>query len=174
MNVFWMAGNFFGASITSLVIPSMVVKYLGDANKDINLPLVVIWGTIVSLVVSPVIGAISDHVTFRMGRRRPFLLIGTALTVLVLLAFAFSPTWVPNSLLLLVFALLSVLLHLSTTLAGGPLGAIIADRVPKLQRGLASGFHGLFSSIGMIAGSVAAGTRSCYLSGNLVLLKVSE
>src|SRR5690242_16353335 len=111
MNVFWMAGNFLGAAIPSIVIPSMVVKYFGDANKDINLPLVVIWGTIVSLVVSPLIGAISDHVTFRMGRRRPFLLIGTALTVLVLLAFAFSPTWVPNSLLLLVFALLSMLLH---------------------------------------------------------------
>lgn len=158
MNVFWMAGNFLGASITSLVIPSMVVKYLGDANKDINLPLVVIWGTIVSLVVSPVIGAISDRVTSRLGRRRPFLLIGTALTVLVLLAFAFSPTWVPSSLLLLVFALLSVLLHLGTTVAGGPWGAIIADRVPKLQRGLASGFNGLLSSIGMIAGSVTAGT----------------
>jgi MFS family permease len=93
-----------------------------------------------------------------MGRRRPFLLIGTALTVLVLLAFAFSPTWVPNYLLLLVFALLSVLLHLGTTVAGGPWAAIIADRVPKLQRGLASGFNGLFSSIGMIAGSVTAGT----------------
>ena len=77
INVFWIANNFHWQALLAIVIPSMVVKYLGNANKDINLTLVVIWGTLIAVVVNPLVGAISDYVTFRIGRRRPFLIIGT-------------------------------------------------------------------------------------------------
>src|SRR5262249_757578 len=70
MNVFYIASNFLGGSLSAIILSSMVAKYFGDANKDINLTFVVIWGTIVSLIVQPLVGALSDHVTFRMGRRR--------------------------------------------------------------------------------------------------------
>src|SRR5438874_1912659 len=99
MNVFWMATNFLWGPLNAIIIPSMLAKYFGDANKDINFPLVVIWGILVALIVQPAAGALSDHVTFRLGRRRPFLMIGMGLTVLVLLAFAFAPTWFPNRIL---------------------------------------------------------------------------
>jgi MFS family permease len=156
LSVFWIASNFLGGSLTAIILSSMVAKYFGDANKDINLTLVIIWGTTVALIVQPLVGALSDHVTFRLGRRRPFLIIGMGLTVLVLLAFAFAPMWFPNRILLFMFALLFLLLSFSTNLAIGPWGAIIADRVPMLQRGLASGFSGLFTLIGTIAGTVTA------------------
>ena len=92
INVFWIANNFHWQALLAIVIPSMVVKYLGNANKDINLTLVVIWGTLIAVVVNPLVGAISDYVTFRIGRRRPFLIIGTLFNVVVLILFAFSPT----------------------------------------------------------------------------------
>src|SRR5712692_4960842 len=141
INVFWIANNFHWQAILSIIIPSMVAKYFGDANKSINLPLVVIWGTLVAMFVNPVVGAISDYVTFRMGRRRPFMITGIVLNVLVLLAFAFSPTWFPNSILLFMFALLFLLLQFSNNVANAPWSAIIADKVPLRQRGLASGFY---------------------------------
>src|SRR5579859_7023127 len=90
INVFWIANNFHWQALLAIVIPSMVAKYLGDANKDINLTLVVIWGTLVAVIVNPLVGAISDYVTFRMGRRRPFLITGTVLNIVVLILFAFS------------------------------------------------------------------------------------
>jgi len=157
INVFWIANNFHWQAILSIIIPSMVAKYFGDANKSINLPLVVIWGTLVAMFVNPVVGAISDYVTFRMGRRRPFMIIGIVLNVLVLLAFAFSPTWFPNSILLFMFALLFLLLQFSNNVANAPWSAIIADKVPLRQRGLASGFYGLFTLLGLVAGSLTAG-----------------
>ncbi|TMF45908.1 MAG: hypothetical protein E6I32_12430 [Chloroflexi bacterium] len=41
INVFWIANNFHWQALLAIVIPSMVVKYLGEANKDINRVMVV-------------------------------------------------------------------------------------------------------------------------------------
>ena len=62
INVFWITNNFHWQALLAIVIPSMVVKYLGDANKDINLTLVVIWGTLIALLRSgePVFGMMSQ------------------------------------------------------------------------------------------------------------------
>src|SRR6266849_5774410 len=138
-------------------LPSKVVKFLGNANKDINLTLVVVWGTLVAVVVNPLVGAISDYATFRMGRRRPFMIMGTVLNVIVLVVFAFSPGWFSSTVLLFIFALLFLLLQFTNNLANSPWSAIIADKVPQNQRGLTAGFFGLFTLLGLIVGSVVAG-----------------
>src|SRR5216683_1578550 len=156
INVFWVANNFHWQALLAIVIPSMVAKFLGDAHKDINLTLVVAWGTLVAVVVNPLVGAISDYATFRMGRRRPFMIIGTILNVIVLVAFAFSPA-LPSGILLFMLALLFLLLQFSNNLANSPWSAIIADNVPTQQRGVTAGFNGLFTLLGTIVGSVVAG-----------------
>src|SRR5215471_12918683 len=76
INVFWIANNFHWQALLAIVIPSMVVKFLGDTNKDINLAMVVVWGTLAAVFVNPLVGAISDYATFRLGRRRPFMIVG--------------------------------------------------------------------------------------------------
>ena len=157
INVFWIANNFHWQALLAIVIPSMVAKFFGDADKDINLALVVVWGTLAAVVVNPLIGAVSDYATFRMGRRRPFLLFGTLLNVIVLVLFAFSSYWFSSTALLLTFIVLFFLLQFSNNLANSPWGAIIADNVPTQQRGLTAGFFGLFSLLGTIFGSVVAG-----------------
>ncbi len=157
INVFWLANNFHWQALLAIVIPSMVVKFLGDANKDINLAMVVVWGTLAAVVVNPTVGAISDYATFRIGRRRPFLLFGTLLNVIVLVLFAFSSYWFSSTALLITFIVLFFLLQFSNNLANAPWGAIIADNVPTQQRGLTAGFFGLFTLLGTIFGSVVAG-----------------
>jgi MFS family permease len=157
INVFWIANNFHWQALLAIVIPSMVVKYLGADNKDINLALVVIWGTLVAVVVNPLVGAISDYVTFRMGRRRPFLITGTALNVVVLILFAFAPTWFSSTALLLTFIALFLLLQFTNNIANSPWSAIIADKVPHNQRGVTGGFYGLFTLLGSIFGALIAG-----------------
>jgi MFS family permease len=157
LNVFWLANNFHWQALLAIVLPSMVAKFLGDANKDINLALVVIWGTLVAVVVNPLVGAVSDYATFRMGRRRPFMIIGTILNVIVLVLFAFAPSWFSSSALLLTFIVLFLLLQFTNNLANSPWSAIIADNVPQHQRGITAGFNGLFTLLGTAVGSVVAG-----------------
>jgi MFS family permease len=157
INVFWIANNFHWQALLAIVIPSMVVKFLGEANKDINLPLVVVWGTLVAVVVNPLVGALSDYATFRMGRRRPFLIAGTIVNVIVLILFAFAPGWFSSVALLITFMVLFLLLQFTNNLANSPWSAIIADLVPEHQRGVTAGFNGLFTLLGTIVGSVVAG-----------------
>lgn len=158
LNVFWIANNFHWQALLAVVIPSMVARLLNPANKSINLTIVVTAGTLVAVVVNPLVGAISDYATYRMGRRRPFMIIGTILNVIVLLLFAFSPYWFSGGVLLFTFALLFLLLQFSNNVANSPWSAIIADKVPHNQRGLASGFNGLFTLLGTIIGSLLAGS----------------
>src|SRR5438552_6447970 len=124
INVFWIANNFHWNALLAVAIPSMVAKLLDPAQKDINLTLVVTWGTLVAVVVNPLVGAISDYATFRIGRRRPFMIIGTILNVIVLVAFAYSPTFTSSPVILLsIFALLFILLQFSNNLANSPCSA---------------------------------------------------
>src|SRR5438132_482919 len=157
INVFWIANNFHWQALLAIVIPSMVVKFLDPAQKDINLALVVIWGTLVAVAVNPLVGAISDYATFRMGRRRPFLIIGTIANVIVLVLFALAPGWFSSIALLLTFIVLFLLLEFTNNLANSPWSAIIADKVPEHQRGMTAGFNGLFTLLGTIVGSIVAG-----------------
>src|SRR5579884_934064 len=117
LNAFWIANNFHWQALLAIVLPSMVVKFLGEENKDINLALVVIWGTVVAVIVNPLIGAISDYATFRMGRRRPFMIVGTIFNVIALVLFAFAPAWFSSTGLLITFILLFILLQLTNNIA---------------------------------------------------------
>src|SRR5256884_1388272 len=92
-----------------------------------------------------------------MGRRRPFLIIGTALNVVVLILFAFSPTWFSSTALLVTFTILFLLLQFTNNVANSPWSAIIVDKVPQYQRGVTSSFFGLFTLLGLIFGSLIAG-----------------
>ncbi|HEY0753372.1 MAG TPA: MFS transporter [Ktedonobacteraceae bacterium] len=157
LNAFWIANNFHWQALLAVVLPSMVVKFLGDADKDINLALVVIWGTLVAVIVNPLIGAISDYATFRMGRRRPFMIIGTIFNIPVLVLFAFAPAWFSSTGLLIAFIVLFFCLQLTNNIANSPWSAIIADNVPPRQRGVTAGLNGLFVLLGTAIGSIVAG-----------------
>src|SRR5947207_1997381 len=106
INLFWLSNQFHWQSLLAVVIPSMVAHFLDPHFKEINLSIVVTLGTLVAFVVNPLVGAISDYTRFRLGRRRPFLILGTSLNIIVLVLFAFSPSWFPQNMLLGVFALL--------------------------------------------------------------------
>ncbi|MBE3561093.1 MAG: MFS transporter [Ktedonobacteraceae bacterium] len=166
LNLFWLANQFHWQALLAVVIPSMVAHFLDPRYKAINLTTVVTLGTLVAFVVNPLAGALSDYVKFRMGRRRPFMIIGTVINLIVLVLFAFSPSWFPENLLLPAFTLLFLLLQFSNNLANSPWSAIIADKVPEKQRGLASGFNALFTLLGTAAGAVVAGL---ILGGDLPL-----
>jgi len=151
MNIFWFGNNFHWQALLAIVIPSQVAALLGESNKALNLTLVVTWGTLIAIVTNPLVGALSDYAPFRMGRRRPFMIIGTIFNVLILMALALAPASV------IALAILFLLLQFFNNFANAPWSAIIADQVPENQRGSASGWYGLFTLLGTVLGTVVAG-----------------
>ncbi|HLN64482.1 MAG TPA: MFS transporter [Symbiobacteriaceae bacterium] len=148
MNLFWFANNVHWVSLMSVVIPSQVAKFLG--NKEQNLPMVFVWGTLVAVLVHPYAGALSDRIRSRMGRRRPFLLWGTLVNVAGLL-------WMATTDTLLSMTVAFIVVQFTNNFANAPFVAIIADKVPADQRGKASGWFGLMSVLGSIGGAAVAG-----------------
>lgn len=162
INLFWFANNFHWIALISVVIPAQVSVYFGSASEQINLAYVVVWGTLVAFFVNPLTGSLSDYVRFRLGRRRPFMIIGTIVNLGVLVAFAFlgrdyllhsgAAAGIP------IMAGLFILLQISNNFANAPWSAIIADQVPAAQRGSASGWFGIMTLLGTIFGFLVAGS----------------
>lgn len=57
-------------------------------------------GPLSGLLVAPFIGVVSDGCTSRLGRRRPFILVGMVLSIVGMLLFANAPALTGNDLLL--------------------------------------------------------------------------
>ncbi|MFC9230379.1 MFS transporter [Streptomyces decoyicus] len=119
-------------------------------------------GAVVSMVSSPLFGALSDRTTSRFGRRTPWIVAGVAggAGAFVLLAGADT---VP------VMALGWCLVQLTLNAAFAAITAAVPDRVPHRQRGAVGGWLGAAQILGVLAGTglataaggVAAGYLAC-------------
>lgn len=91
-----------------------------------------------------VIGALSDRTRARLGRRRPYILVGIPLTVLALLAL------IPHPPLSVVVALLLVL-TMAFAIGYGPYLALLADLVPPDRRARVGGVLNITNMLGQLA-----------------------
>lgn len=148
LNLYWFANNLHWGALLAIAIPSQVEKLLG--HKELNFPLVVAGGTLAALVVHPLAGALSDRTTARLGRRRPWLLWATIPNLAGLFALAVAPS-------VGTMALAFLVVQAANNAANAPWSASIADLVPAEQRGAASGWCGLLTVLGTVAGSLLAG-----------------
>lgn len=127
MNVGFLGIQFsFGLQQASM---SPIYQMLGAEGKD--LPYLWLAGPITGLLVQPIIGAMSDRTTHRIGRRTPYFLIGALLCSLGLLVMPFSPTlWFAAGLLWILDAANNITME--------PYRAYVTDRLRPEQH--ASGF----------------------------------
>ncbi|CAL1529729.1 unnamed protein product [Lymnaea stagnalis] len=82
--------NFMVLLLSVVVVPAQVEKMAGSAHKGRAMGGMVAGGAAVTFLVSPLIGMVSDRLKFRMGRRRPIILVGAALLCAGLLGMAVS------------------------------------------------------------------------------------
>jgi len=102
-----------------------IYGFLG-ANEA-TMPLLWLAGPVTGLLVQPMVGALSDHTTSRLGRRTPYFLVGAVLCSLGLLAMPYSPSlWVAASVLWILDAANNVTME--------PYRAYVSDRLDKSQR----------------------------------------
>jgi MFS family permease len=153
ISIFAFAFNFHWAALLTIILPSQVLKMVGDLNKGTALAFVLVPGAFVSLFANPLFGWLSDRTRGRFalwGRRRPYILIGTLVNLAALAWMAGAPT-IP------LLALAYVLVQFSSNCAQAPFHALLPDIVPAEQRGLTSGVIGLLTIGGNIGGVLVAG-----------------
>jgi MFS family permease len=130
-NLYWLGLNMATGSLTPIILPFVVARFVGDAVKGTYLGVLRSAGLLVAILVQPVAGLLSDRSTLRMGRRRPFIVLGTLLDLAFLALVALAGSY------WLLFAAV-ILLQFSSNIAHGALQGLIPDRVPADQRGQAS------------------------------------
>ncbi len=153
LSCFWLAYNFEWGALLPVVLPGQIAAIVGDARKELFNGLVPAAGAALSLFATPLAGALSDRSQSPMGRRRPYLGVGTAINILFLLLLA--RIGAGGSIGLFLVCYLGV--QLGANVAGGPYAGLIPDLVPQEQRGSASGWLALMTAVGTILGVVAAG-----------------
>lgn len=153
LSCYWLAYNLQWAALLAIVLPSQIAELAGPARKEIATGIVTAAGALFSLVFTPLAGAVSDASRSRFGRRRPFILIGTLVNIVFLLAM----TSLGPAAGLAAFALVYLGVQIGSNWAGGPYAALIPDLVPIDRRGSASGWMAAMTTIGTLAGVLVAG-----------------
>lgn len=133
-----------------LILPKRMEALFGPAAAGLGLGLLTVAGVVVAVLVQPTVGAISDFAVTRWGRRKPFIVIGSVLDVVFLVAVAAADTFMA-----VVVAL--VLLQFASNFAQGPFQGYLPDLVPARQVGRASGLMGVMIIFGGMVGVGIAG-----------------
>src|ERR1019366_3764174 len=123
---------------------SAIYEYLG-AKPD-QIPLLWLAAPLTGLIVQPIIGSLSDHTWGRLGRRRPYFLVGAILSSAALLA-------MPKASALWMAAGLLWMLDASINISMEPFRAFVADLLPEEQRTQGFAMQSLFIGLGAVIAS---------------------
>lgn len=118
---------------------SPIYKYLHA--DEATLPYLWLAGPITGLLIQPIIGSMSDRTWNRLGRRRPYFLVGAILASVALF-------FMPDSSALWVAAGLLWILDASINITMEPFRAFVADKLPEEQRTLGFVMQSWFIGIG--------------------------
>ncbi|MCU1682782.1 MAG: hypothetical protein JWQ81_3521 [Amycolatopsis sp.] len=122
-----------------------------NSSRATSLSLVTTVGALISMLIQPVVGLLSDRTRSKWGRRAPWIAAGGVAGAALVALFPIVPT---IAILVIVFSLTTVVLGA----AQGPLMATVVDRVPENRVGALSTVTGLVIYLAGIGGSVVAGS----------------
>jgi maltose/moltooligosaccharide transporter len=118
---------------------SPIYKYLHA--EESSLPYLWLAGPITGLIIQPIIGSMSDRTWNRLGRRRPYFLVGAILASITLF-------FMPNSSAVWMAAGMLWILDASINITMEPFRAFVADKLPEEQRTLGFVMQSFFIGIG--------------------------
>lgn len=124
---------------------SRIFETLGASVEEI--PILWIAAPVTGLVVQPIIGYFSDRTWTKLGRRRPYFLIGAILSSIALFIMPNSPTlWVAAGTLWIMDASINISME--------PFRAFVGDNLPERQRTLGFAMQSFFIGVGAVVGSL--------------------
>jgi maltose/moltooligosaccharide transporter len=124
---------------------SRIFQTLGASIDDI--PALWIAAPFTGLIVQPIVGYFSDRTWTRLGRRRPFFLMGAILASLALLV-------MPHSSVLWIAAGTLWIMDASFNIAMEPFRALVGDQLPNEQRSTGFVLQSFFIGVGSVVASL--------------------
>src|SRR6185295_9059572 len=124
---------------------SGIYTYLGAKPEQV--PILWLAGPVTGLIVQPIIGSMSDRTWNRLGRRRPYFLVGAILSSVALF-------FMPDSSVLWMAASLLWILDASINISMEPFRAFVADKLNSDQRTVGFVMQSFFIGIGATLANV--------------------
>ncbi|MGB5528880.1 MAG: MFS transporter [Ignavibacteriaceae bacterium] len=140
---FGFLGIQFGFALQNANV-SRIFETLG-ASID-NIPILWIAAPVTGLIVQPIIGHMSDKTWNRLGRRRPYFLVGAILASLAIVV-------MPNSPVLWIAAGMLWIMDASINISMEPFRAFVGDMLPSEQRTAGFAMQSFFIGIGAVIAS---------------------
>jgi MFS family permease len=160
LSAFWFGMNFLWIPLTTVLIQAQVDEVVPKGSQNTAIGVALGLGGVLAMAVPPLVGAWSDRLNTRFGRRRPIMVAGTLLTIpglLILMAANNYPEIVIG------YAIIQFFFNG----AGAAYAGIIPDVVPAQQVGKASGFLATMTQLGIGGGlgvtSLLSHNRAIYL-----------
>lgn len=110
------------------------------------IPILWIAAPITGLIVQPIIGHMSDKTWNRLGRRRPYFLVGAILASAALFI-------MPNSPVLWFAAVMLWIMDVPLNISMGPFRAFVGDMLPSEQRTSGFAMQTFFIGVGAVVGT---------------------
>lgn len=141
---FGFLGIQFGFALQNANV-SRIFQTLG-AEMD-QIPMLWIAAPLTGLIVQPIVGYLSDRTWTRLGRRRPYFLIGAIAASLALFAFPNVPAlWIAAGMLWILDASINISME--------PFRAFVGDQLPARQRPTGFAMQSFFIGIGSVVASM--------------------
>src|SRR5260370_33946371 len=167
LSAFWFGSNFLWIPLTTVLIQNQIDSVVAKGSQNTAIGVALGVGGILAMTVPPIVGAWSDRLDTRFGRRRPIIVAGSLLTMPGLVILAVANNYVE---VLVGYAIIQFFFNAAQAAYAG----IIPDVVPAQEVGKASGFLATMTQLGIGAGlgvtSLMGGSRSVYLVMRAVAL----
>jgi maltose/moltooligosaccharide transporter len=148
---FWQIWNmsfgFFGIQFGFALQNANVSRIFETLGAKVeSIPLLWIAAPVTGLIIQPIIGHMSDNTWNRLGRRRPYFLVGAILASLALLVMPNSPAlWMAAGMLWIMDASINISME--------PFRAFVGDMLPSEQRTTGFATQSFFIGTGAVIAS---------------------
>jgi MFS family permease len=149
---FLLGFGFLGISLIWPIFNNYVPIFLKEdfALSATAIGFVMTWDNYLNMFIQPIVGERSDHTRTRIGRRKPWMLIGAPLAAFFFIGIPLTETVVG-----IMFAILFT--NVAMALFRSPTIALLGDLFPSSQRSTANGIINLMGGIGTIIAFLMGG-----------------
>ena len=174
ISAYWFATNFIWGALLVIMLPKEV-RALFPEYRVPAIGYLLGIGALVALFIPLIVGALSDRCASKLGRRRPYMIVGVAMNVIGLILMWAAVTVMPavhghkedssgtiastlfTSPTFIALLVAFLVAQFGNNIASAAYSGVIPDLVPEDQRGTASGWMALMTQCGTLLGAVGCG-----------------